>query len=155
MTSKDSDEPIHPPSMARILIKIFYPSLDSPEAVEGTCNQKRLWSDCTYVQADLSLRWLHKSNCRFCHALVQIKFERPFYHLLMGLKSTRWVANSADPWQMPHSVASDLGLHCLLRTVNPNTKGTGKYSGKNLWQWFGDQLPFQHYLSHIEPMQEW
>ena len=23
-------------------------------------------------------------------------------------------ANSADPDQMPHSVASDLGLHCLL-----------------------------------------
>ena len=22
-------------------------------------------------------------------------------------------ANSGDPYQMPHSVASDLGLHCL------------------------------------------
>ena len=27
------------------------------------------------------------------------------------------MANSVDPDQMPHSVASDLGLHCLLRPV--------------------------------------
>ena len=25
------------------------------------------------------------------------------------------MANSIDPDQMPHSVASDLGLHCLLK----------------------------------------
>ena len=34
--SKDSDLPVHPPSMARSLV---YPSLDNLEAVEGTCNQ--------------------------------------------------------------------------------------------------------------------
>ena len=28
--------------------------------------------------------------------------------------------NSIDPDQMPHSVASDLGLHCLLRPVHLN-----------------------------------
>ena len=39
VTSKDSDQPIHPPSMARILI---YPSLDNPEVAEGSCNQRRL-----------------------------------------------------------------------------------------------------------------
>ena len=32
VTSKDSDQPVHPPSMARVLV---YPSLDSLEAVEG------------------------------------------------------------------------------------------------------------------------
>ena len=32
-TLKDSNQPVHPPSMAWVLI---YPSLDSPEAVEGT-----------------------------------------------------------------------------------------------------------------------
>ena len=31
------------------------------------------------------------------------------------------MANSVDPDQMPHSVASDLGLHCLQRTMCPNT----------------------------------
>ena len=29
------------------------------------------------------------------------------------------MANSVDPDQMPHSVASDLGLHCLQRPISP------------------------------------
>ena len=41
VTSKDLDQPVHPPSKARVLV---YLSLDSLEAVEGTCDQ--LWSDC-------------------------------------------------------------------------------------------------------------
>ena len=36
VTSKDSDQLVHLPSMAWVLI---YPSLDSLEAVESTCNQ--------------------------------------------------------------------------------------------------------------------
>ena len=32
-----------------------------------------------------------------------------------------WISDSVDPDQLPHSVASDLGLHCLLRLVCPNT----------------------------------
>ena len=39
VTSKDSDQPVHSPSMARVL---FYPSLDSLNAEEGTCDQGRL-----------------------------------------------------------------------------------------------------------------
>ena len=31
------------------------------------------------------------------------------------------VANSVDTDQTPRSAASDLGLHCLHRPVNPNT----------------------------------
>ena len=54
VTSKDSDQPVHPPSMAKVLV---YPSLDNLEAVEGTRNQRRLWSDCADGQADLSLHW--------------------------------------------------------------------------------------------------
>ena len=58
--------------MARVLI---YPSLDNLEAVEGICNQERLWSDCEDEQANLSLcclnRKSHKSYCRFCCVLAQ------------------------------------------------------------------------------------
>ena len=36
VTSKDSDPPVHPP---RVLL---YPSLDSPEAVEVSVDQRRL-----------------------------------------------------------------------------------------------------------------
>ena len=33
------------------------------------------------------------------------------------------MANSADPDQMQYSATYDLGLHCLLRPVCPNSKG--------------------------------
>ena len=69
VTSKDSDQPVHPPSMT-ILI---YPSLGGPDTIEGTCDQRRFWSDCADAQADLSLRWSHKSYCRFCRVLAHIK----------------------------------------------------------------------------------
>ena len=39
VNSKDSDQPVHPPSAARILV---YPSLDRLGAVEGTYDQRRL-----------------------------------------------------------------------------------------------------------------
>ena len=57
VTSKDSDQPVHPPSMPTVLVWL---SFDSLEATEGTCIQQRFWSDCADGQADLSLRWLHK-----------------------------------------------------------------------------------------------
>ena len=44
----------------------------------------------------------------------------PFYYLWMCIKLLD-VAHSVDPDQTPLSVASDLGLHCLLRIVFPNT----------------------------------
>ena len=48
---------------------LFIP-LNSLETVKGTCNQWRLWSDCVDVQADLCLRWSHKSYCRFYRVLT-------------------------------------------------------------------------------------
>ena len=40
------------------------------------------------------------------------------------------MANTVDPDQTPHSVASDLGLHCLLRPVCPYFEGY--YSSKKV-----------------------
>ena len=39
VTSKDSDQPVYPPSMARALVCF---SLDSLDSVEDTCVQRRL-----------------------------------------------------------------------------------------------------------------
>ena len=63
VTSKDSDWHVHLPSMAKIFVN---PSFDSQKAVEGACDQRRLWSDCADAQADQNLCWSHKSYCRFC-----------------------------------------------------------------------------------------
>ena len=50
---QNSDQSVHPPSKARVFM---YTSLDSLETVDGTCKQRRLWSDSANAQADLSLR---------------------------------------------------------------------------------------------------
>ena len=39
------------------------------------------------------------------------------------LKIAGWMANSVGPGQMLYFVVSDMGLHCLLRHVCPDTKG--------------------------------
>ena len=45
------------------------------------------------------------------------------YYPILCLKISGWVANSVDPDETPRSVASHLGLHCLLRHVCPKTNG--------------------------------
>ena len=51
--SEDSDQPAHSRSLIRIFIgRIF----DSQGCSSSSCGQRRLWSDCTDAQADLSLR---------------------------------------------------------------------------------------------------
>ena len=45
------------------------------------------------------------------------------HYLMLCLKIAGWVANSVDPDETPRSVASHLGLYCLLRPVCPNTYG--------------------------------
>ena len=68
--------------------------------------------------------------------LFTINTETPNLLIILVLKfeivhsTTSWCvqniavcfANSVDPDQMPHSAASDLGPHCLQRSIGPNTK---------------------------------
>ena len=37
--------------------------------------QRRLWSDCLYAQAEMSLRWAHMSFCWFCRVAAQIVYK--------------------------------------------------------------------------------
>ena len=48
------------------------------------------------------------------------------YYSMLCLKIAGWIASSVDPDETPHSAASHLGLHSLLRPVYPNTHS--KYS---------------------------
>ena len=61
VTREDSDQPVHPRSMPRVLV---YPSLD------GTPDHRRLGSDCADTQAELSFSWSIRSYCRFYRALT-------------------------------------------------------------------------------------
>ena len=56
--SEDSDQPGHPPSLIRVFTVRSMGSL-GPNFASG--GQSWLWSDWADAQADLSLRWAHKS----------------------------------------------------------------------------------------------
>ena len=45
------------------------------------------------------------------------------------------MTNSVDPDQMPHSAASDLGLHCLQRPICPNTSNITVVKQKDKKEW--------------------
>ena len=60
---------------------------DSSDTVEGTCDQRRLWSDCADAQPDQSLRLSHKSSCRSCRALAHFDL-RIFSNVLL---SNLWI----------------------------------------------------------------
>ena len=63
-TSKDSDQPGHPPSLIRVFA---VRSMGNKGPNLSSCGQRRLWSDWADVQPDLSLRWAHMPFCLFCH----------------------------------------------------------------------------------------
>ena len=73
--SKDSDQPGHPPSLISVFAVRFMGSL-GPSA--SSCGQQRLWSDWANAQADLSLRWAHRSFCCFCLASAYLRIEETF-----------------------------------------------------------------------------
>ena len=62
VTSKDSGRPVQ---SLRVDL-----CLDSSEAHDISED----WSDCADAHADLSLCWLYKSYCTFCHVLAHLFF---------------------------------------------------------------------------------
>ena len=70
--SEDSDQPGHPLSLIRVFAVRSMGSL-GPNFASG--GQRWLWSDWADAQADLSLRWAHKSLCWFCQAMAQFSYR--------------------------------------------------------------------------------
>ena len=142
MCGQQRDQPIHPSSMARSLA---HSSLDSLEAVGGTCDQRRLWSDCADTQADLSFRWLHKSYCRFFvrwfinvrltpkTMIKTIQIHRLIHSSLFAdniypnysdslTRLCRVDSSTIILWTGPISAASDLGVPCLPMSLLWDTR---------------------------------
>ena len=66
--NEDSDKPGYLLSLVRVItVRMTKPCPLSA--------QRRLWSDWMDAQADLSLRWAHRSFCVFCHASAQMVYE--------------------------------------------------------------------------------
>ena len=95
--SKDSDQPWHLPS----LIRVFAVHLKKHWVISYPLStQRMLWSEWVDAQADLSLRWTHRSFCWFCHAAAHIEKDGKSsqnYHQMSHLmtKPTKWHAHSA------------------------------------------------------------
>ena len=78
LMTKPTKWPVRP---AKTQFRLGMPSLTRVFAVRSkgscgpnvsSCGQRRLWSDWADAQADLSLRWEHRSFCLFCHAVAQL-----------------------------------------------------------------------------------
>ena len=72
LTSVDSDKPVQPLFKLR---NSKWCSFNSLTLIEYSSNKQRLWSDCTYVQADLRLCWSHMPHCWKSYALAQLEIE--------------------------------------------------------------------------------
>ena len=77
--SEGSDQPAHFPNLIRIFTGRI---LDRQRYKVSSCGQRRLWSDWTNAQADLSLRWAHMSKVRFSRFV-----SFPFIHRLDPVSS--------------------------------------------------------------------
>ena len=145
--SEDSDQPGHPPSLIRVFaVRLKKPlvlsytqstwqrlirlggcpvwSVSLLSAWRNLCSLAKHrapiedWSDWVDAQADLSLRWAHKSFCWFCHVGAD------FFSTLMILHkfSYRQVyANSVDPDQrLPNSLCIFQMHYCRVTPHRSN-----------------------------------
>ena len=116
VTSKDSNTPVHPPIMARVLV---YPSLDSLKAVKAHPNSVDPYQT---AQTNLSLRWSHKFYCRFCRALAQLlhfgKFVwlQPHITILYNNLQPRYNAAGSTEWILRFNQSNHQNLH--LREID-------------------------------------
>ena len=101
-SSKDSDQPGHPPS----LIRVFAVRMKKLWVLSYPLSaQWRPWSDWADAQADLSLRWAHTHFVGFVMSRLIW-----FYHPVMPPKHANIMANSVDPDQIAPSVWSESTL---------------------------------------------
>ena len=70
LTWIDSDVPVQPPFKLRN--SNYWSSVSGSIFTEYSSNWQRLWSDCVYVQAGLSLCWSHIPHCWKSHVTAQL-----------------------------------------------------------------------------------
>ena len=105
-SSKDSDQPGHPPS----LIKVFTVRMKTALVLSYLLSaQWGLWSDWVDAQADLSLGWAHMPFCWFCHEAAQHDYHKNYHKYLDRL------FKFLGPGQtVPTRSRSKQGLHTLF-----------------------------------------
>ena len=69
LTSVDLDKPVQPPFKLR---NYKWCLISSLIFIDNQSDQQRVWSDCPYAQAGLSICWLHRPHCCKSHVVAQI-----------------------------------------------------------------------------------
>ena len=100
--SKDSDQPVHPPSLIRVSAVRMKTAwvLSYPLSA-----QRRLLSDWADAQADLSLRWAHSHFCWFCHVSAHLVQTLSSENILQCCRNV----NALYFW--PYFVSNDSGFN--------------------------------------------
>ena len=125
--SKDTDQLRHLPSLIRVFAVCMKEHwvLGCPSSA-----QQILWSDWVDAQADLSLRWVHRSFCWFCHAVAHFQFEAcsvVFFLHFFFLSPVIWMFDplgcSEDFFAMLCAPVSQhwgerMGVHCYCQSSN-------------------------------------
>ena len=78
LTWIDSYKHVQPPFKLKIS---KWCSLSSLTVIEYSSDNQRLWSDCTYAQADLRLCWSHIPHCWKSHAAAHFLNGEPKFRL--------------------------------------------------------------------------
>ena len=79
LTCVDTDKPVqHPVNSKWCLVR-------SLTVQEYSSDSQRLWSDCAYAQAGLSLCWSHIPYCWKSHVLAQLCLSQNIYVCLLFL----------------------------------------------------------------------
>ena len=162
--NEDSDQPGHPPSLIRV-VTVY---LKKPRVLNyPLIAQQRHWSDWADAQADLSLRWAHRSSCWFCHAAAQMCMQLSMATLAraqqhqqtnmciwgrLGLcmtKPTKWCAPSEvsdQPGYLPSLIRVFIVQFMGSQGPNVSSCGEQKFAGRTvnfvgfvLWRLNSDQ----------------
>ena len=90
LTYVDSDEPVQPPVKLRNCKRC---SVSSITYIEYSSGKHRLWSDCAYAHADLSLCWSHILDCWKYHVAAHIvEFQRIHEYMRIRHNSSETLA---------------------------------------------------------------
>ena len=107
--SEDSYQSGHPPS----LIRVFAVCMRKPWVLSYPLSAYQiLRSDWVYAQADMSLRWAHRSFCWFCHGAAQ---------MLMQSKQANLYVTGA-PMVITTELVSPQCYHCIKNPIHPHPK---------------------------------
>ena len=104
-----SNEDSIQPTNSRKLIRIFRRILDSHGCKISSCGQRRLKSDCTDAQSDLSLRWTHMSKGTFSNVTGNIKL----FSICTNIHTSRQHTHIITTWNS--SFVCSIILYLLIK----------------------------------------